>query len=187
MFIVSSYLWLQYLPLTGNRWNFYAFGLASLYFILFMCAEKCVCLAKIYVAVFGGYHFQPQAKVFALVLIFQFSRFFLRSLIEFRQFSGLTKSFSALMNLYVLFVQRMQKFWYINMPCLLPSFLYIYTHFYTYKFNFFSQMACPLNSILFCPEIGCEMVELVAENVLLVSHFDGPTMSNLQFDMRANL
>lgn len=75
-----------------------------------MCAEKCVCLAKIYVAVFGGYHFQAQAKVFALVLIFQFSRFFLRSLIEFRQFSGLTKSFSALMNLYVLFVQRMQKF-----------------------------------------------------------------------------
>lgn len=158
-------------------------------FILFyLCVPKSVCVWQKYMLrCLGATISNRRPKYLHSSWFSNFSRFFLRSLIEFRQFSGLTKSFSALMNLYVLFVQRMQKFWYINMPCLLPSFLYIYTHFYTYKFNFFSQMACPLNSILFCPEIGCEMVELVAKNVLLVSHFDGPTMSNLQFDMRANL
>jgi len=41
IFIVGSYLWLQYLPLTGNRWNFYESALAPFYFIYF-CAYFCM-------------------------------------------------------------------------------------------------------------------------------------------------
>lgn len=121
IFIVGSYLWLQYLPLTGNRWNFYAS--ASAPFILFMflrisaCAGKNIFHSKYFVCCVWcntHAHTQPSPKHLHPSLIFHFHRVwvcvFFSSSIEFRQFGGLTKSFLVLMNLYVLFVQCMQNF-----------------------------------------------------------------------------
>lgn len=123
IFIVGSYLWLQYLPLTGNRWNFYAS--ASAPFILFMflrisaCAGKNIFHSKYFVCCMWcntHTHTHPSPKHLHPSLIFHFHRLcvwvcvFFSSSIEFRQFGGLTKSFLVLMNLYVLFVQCMQNF-----------------------------------------------------------------------------